>query len=75
MAAPPGCVTGQPRGRTVIDAVVQMSTDADRPRDEIEIAGSPPVSMIVEGGIMGDLATAAIMVNAVSRVVAHAPAW
>jgi len=60
-------------GRTVIDAVVQMSTDIDRPRDEIEIDGVPPVRMTVEGGIMGDLATAAIIVNAVPRVVAHAP--
>ena len=60
-------------GRAVIDAVVQMSTDIDRPRDEIEIEGVPPVRLTVEGGIMGDLATAAIIVNAVPRVVAHAP--
>ena len=33
----------------------------------------PPVRITVEGGIMGDLATAAIIVNAVPRVVAHAP--
>ena len=60
-------------GRAVIDAVVQMSTDIDRPRDEIEIEGVPPVRLTVEGGIMGDLATAAIIVNAVPRVVAHTP--
>jgi len=65
--------TGTLGGRTVIDAVVQMSTGIDRPRDEIEIDGAPPVRMTVEGGIMGDLATAAIIVNAVPRVVAHAP--
>ena len=65
--------TGKVRGRTVIDATVQMSTDIVRPRDEIEITGSPPVRMTIEGGIMGDLATAAIVVNAVPRVVAHVP--
>jgi 4-hydroxy-tetrahydrodipicolinate reductase len=65
--------TGTLAGRTVIEAVVEMSTNVDRPRDEIEIAGSPPVRMTIEGGIMGDLATAAIIVNAVPRVVAHAP--
>jgi hypothetical protein len=65
--------TGTQGGRTVIEAVVQMSTNVERPRDEIEIEGAPPVRMTIEGGIMGDLATAAIIVNAVPRVVAHAP--
>jgi 4-hydroxy-tetrahydrodipicolinate reductase len=65
--------TGTANGRTVIDAFVQMSAGADRPRDEIEIDGTPPVRMVIEGGIMGDSATAAIIVNAISRVVAHAP--
>ncbi len=65
--------TGTLGGRKVIEAVVQMSTGVDRPRDEIEITGSPPVCMTIEGGIMGDVATAAIIVNAVPRVLAHAP--
>jgi 2,4-diaminopentanoate dehydrogenase len=60
-------------GRIVIEAVVQMSTDVDRQRDEIVIEGSPPVRLTIEGGIMGDVATAAIVVNAVPRVVAHPP--
>ncbi len=63
--------TGALHGRTVIDALVQMSAGAERPRDEIEIEGAPPVRMVIEGGIQGDLATAAVVVNAVSRVVAH----
>ena len=54
-------------------ALVQMSAGAERPRDEIELDATPPVRMTIEGGIMGDLATAAIIVNAVPRVVAHAP--
>lgn len=60
-------------GRTVIEALVQMSAGAERPRDEIEIDGTPPVRMMIEGGVMGDLATAAVIVNAVPGVVAHAP--
>jgi 4-hydroxy-tetrahydrodipicolinate reductase len=60
-------------GRTVIEAVVEMSTAAERPRDEIEIDGTPPVHMVIEGGVAGDKATGAIIVNAVPRVVAHAP--
>ncbi|MEX0785316.1 MAG: dihydrodipicolinate reductase [Dehalococcoidia bacterium] len=65
--------TGTLNGRNVIEAVVQMSTGAERPRDEIEIDGTPPVRLIIEGGVMGDTATAAVIVNAVPRVVAHEP--
>lgn len=65
--------TATVNGRTVIEALVQMSTGAGRPRDEIEIDATPPIGMTIEGGIMGDTATAAIIVNAVPRVVAHAP--
>ena len=60
-------------GRTVIEALVQMSAGAERPRDEIELEGTPPVHLVIEGGIQGDLATAAIVVNAVPRVAHHAP--
>ena len=65
--------TATVNGRTVIEALVQMSTGADRPRDEIEIEATPPVRLTIEPGIMGDTATAAIIINAVPRVVAHAP--
>jgi 4-hydroxy-tetrahydrodipicolinate reductase len=65
--------TGTVNGRTVIEAVVQMSTGADQPRDEIEIDATPPVHMTIDGGIMGDTATAAIIVNAVPRVIAQGP--
>jgi len=64
---------GKANGRTVIEAVVHMSAGAERPRDEIEIDGTPPVRMVIEGGIMGDSATAAIIVNAARRVLDHAP--
>ncbi len=62
---------GTMRGRPVIEAEVQMSAGAERPRDEIEIEGAPPVRMIIDGGIQGDLATAAVVVNAIPRVVGH----
>ncbi|MGB2694739.1 MAG: dihydrodipicolinate reductase [Dehalococcoidia bacterium] len=65
--------TGTLGDRTVIEALVQMSTDVDRARDEIEIDGTPPVRMTIDGGVPGDHATAAIIVNAARRVVDHAP--
>lgn len=63
---------GTLRGRTVIDALVQMSADAEKPRDEIEIEGTPPVRMVIEGGVQGDLATSAVVLNCVPGVVSHA---
>lgn len=65
--------TGTLNGRTVIEALVQMSAGADNPRDEIEIDATPPVHMTIAPGVMGDTATAAVIVNAVDRVLAHTP--
>jgi 4-hydroxy-tetrahydrodipicolinate reductase len=65
--------TGRSGGRTLIEATVHMSAGAERPRDEIEIEGTPPVRMVIEGGVPGDSATASVVVNAVPRVVEHAP--
>ena len=59
-------------GSTVIEAVVQMSIGAERPRDEIVIEGTPPIHLLVEGGIQGEAATAAVIVNAIPHVVSHA---
>ncbi|MCH8064198.1 MAG: dihydrodipicolinate reductase [Chloroflexi bacterium] len=78
VAGPDGAVAGQLQtvrgvvdGRTVIEAVVQMSIDAERPRDEIEIEGTPSVRMVLEGGVPGDQATPSVIVNAVPGVIAH----
>ena len=78
VAAPDGSAAGMRQtargtldGSTVIEAVVQMSMGAERPRDEIEIVGTPPVLLVIEGGVQGDLATAAVIMNAVPRVVDH----
>jgi 4-hydroxy-tetrahydrodipicolinate reductase len=65
--------TGTANGRAVIEALVQMSIGAERPRDEIEIDGTPPVRMIIEGGVMGDLATAAVVLNAVRGAMRAPP--
>ena len=64
-------VRGVIAGRPVIEAVVQMSIDAERPRDEIEIEGTPSVRMVLEGGVPGDQATPSVIVNAIPGVIAH----
>jgi 4-hydroxy-tetrahydrodipicolinate reductase len=50
-----------------------MAMGADHPRDRIRIAASPPVDAIIEGGLQGDLATYAIVVNAIGAVLASPP--
>jgi 4-hydroxy-tetrahydrodipicolinate reductase len=64
---------GKIDGKTVIEAVVQMSSAAEDPRDEIEIDGSPPVNLVIKGGVAGDLATAGVILNAVPLVMKSAP--
>lgn len=60
-------------GREVISLDLTMEMGASDPRDEIIIDGRPPVSVLVRGGIQGDLATAAIAINAIPIAVDAAP--
>ena len=46
---------------------------APDPYDEIEIEGSPALSMKIAGGIHGDIATASLVVNSIPKVLAAAP--
>jgi len=55
-------------GREVIRLELEMSLGARNPRDEITIDGKPPINVTIPGGIQGDLATAAIMVNCVPTI-------
>ena len=41
--------------------------------DAVEIDGSPRLSMKIDGGIHGDIATASIVVNSIPKVLAAAP--
>jgi hypothetical protein len=46
-----------------------LAYGGDRPRDEIRIAGSPPVHMVIPDGIFGDSATAGAVVNSARPIV------
>ncbi len=50
-----------------------MAMGAGHPRDRITIDGDPPVHSTIEGGLQGDLATYAIVVNAIGAVLASPP--
>lgn len=57
----------------VVHLDLAMYVGAPDPRDEIQLEGTPPVHLKFVGGIPGDEATAAILVNSVRGVVAAAP--
>nr|PZN35002.1 MAG: hypothetical protein DIU80_02165 [Chloroflexota bacterium] len=50
-----------------------MSGGAPAAEHAVEIDGDPPVRMSVAGGFHGDMATAAIVVNAIPSVRSAAP--
>lgn len=64
-----GWLAGQP----VIELDLTMAVGSENPRDEILLDSDPPVRLVFEGGVAGDEATAAILVNNLHNVVA-APA-
>jgi 4-hydroxy-tetrahydrodipicolinate reductase len=52
---------------------LEMAVGLDRPRDEVRISGVPGLRAEIPGGLPGDLATAAVVVNCVPQVVAATP--
>ncbi len=57
----------------VISLDLRMYVGADDPHDAIFIEGNPSISLRVDGGVAGDQATAAILVNSVPDVVTGRP--
>lgn len=55
-------------GQIAISLDLQMYVGAESPRDQIVVDGTPPIDMTISGGIPGDAATAALVVNAIPRV-------
>jgi 2,4-diaminopentanoate dehydrogenase len=64
---------GFAHGREVLQLELQMYVGAPDPQDTVEIDGDPPVRMTIAGGLHGDVATAAIVVNAVPSTIHAAP--
>jgi 4-hydroxy-tetrahydrodipicolinate reductase len=60
-------------GREALRLELRMYVGAPDPQDTIEIDGDPPIHMSIAGGLHGDIATAAMIVNAVPSVVRAAP--
>lgn len=65
--------SGYTKTGLVVSLDLQMYVGAESPRDHILIDGSPSIDMTVAGGIAGDIATAAITVNAIPKVMSARP--
>jgi hypothetical protein len=50
-----------------------MAVGTPNPRDQVTLQSTPPVKLTFEGGIAGDQATAAILVNNLPQVIAARP--
>lgn len=54
--------------RRVIELDLQMYLEAVEPRDRVHIEGIPDLDVTADGGIHGDIATPAVVVNSLPRV-------
>jgi 4-hydroxy-tetrahydrodipicolinate reductase len=50
-----------------------MYLAAADPHDLIRIQGDPPLEVVISGGVAGDQATVAAMVNAIPRILKASP--
>src|SRR5262249_44455393 len=64
---------GYRRKEPVIRLHMEAYLGAPESYDSVEIDGSPNLSMKVDGGIHGDVATASIAVNSIPKVLQAAP--
>lgn len=60
-------------GEEVITHIFEASLGASNSFDAVYITGTPDLEAVINGGIHGDIATAAIVVNAAPRIVEAAP--
>jgi 4-hydroxy-tetrahydrodipicolinate reductase len=65
--------TGWAKGKPVIALHMEAYLGAPETYDEVRIEGSPALRFRALGGIHGDVATAAIVVNSIPGVIAAAP--
>lgn len=64
---------GLSAGETRIKLDLQMYLDAPLPHDAMVIKGRPELNLVLNGGVAGDDATVAALINIVPRLLAAAP--
>jgi 4-hydroxy-tetrahydrodipicolinate reductase len=64
---------GWRNGKEVITLDFQAYIGAEESHDAVYITGIPNMKVVIEGGIHGDIATAAVIVNSIKRVMDAPP--
>ncbi len=60
-------------GKEIIKLEFQAAVGQAQPFDSVTLTGKPDLRIVIEGGTHGDIATTAIVVNAIPKVVAASP--
>jgi 4-hydroxy-tetrahydrodipicolinate reductase len=68
-------VRGYRNGIAAVSLDLQMYVGAESPRDHVLVDGTPPIDMTIAGGIAGDQATAALVVNSIPKVLRARPGF
>lgn len=61
------------RGEEVVALDFRAALGLNEPRDRVEIEGDPRLEMLIAGGVHGGVATSAIVLNAVPRLLEASP--
>ncbi len=68
-------VEARAQGKTRLTLDLKMYLDAENPRDAIQIQGEPPLDVVIKGGVAGDQATVAALVNTAPRLLMAKPGF
>lgn len=66
-------VRGINKAKDIVTLDLRMYIGAEGPHDSVHIVGTPEIKLRIEGGVAGDQATAAVLVNSVPVVVDARP--
>src|SRR5690606_16964213 len=66
-------IRGTMDGTVRLSLSLQMYVGADEPVDAVRVVGDPPIELRVEGGIFGDTATLATLINTIPLAIQAAP--
>jgi 4-hydroxy-tetrahydrodipicolinate reductase len=60
-------------GREVIALVFKAAIGEPDARDQVIVDGDPPIDLVIRGGLHGDIATSAVVLNSLRSVLAASP--
>lgn len=60
-------------GKVCLTLDLKMYLDAPEPHDAVQVQGNPPLKLVLPGGVAGDQATVAALVNTAPRLMQAAP--